>query len=630
LCLSVLNTLYFNKQYYHSYNPYIKKYFVNLVQKLGLKQITYIHFLGLGIEIKQNIMSRNIGDKVMVDYPQLFAPFVKFMKDGRAEDILKQIFVLRERDNGYKYLILREFVLRNSNEIIYFYSTSKILANRLKITSPCLSIIKWHYFIITLMDITKRILFYIILLTAPFVLLTKMLLERKVALGNENKKINRKIIYFHKPSHASMCEARLFREDILKTSECIHSGMFLPLSVEKTRYLRKRGGVVCEHSNHKTQITLFIKRLVLDYYKEFIPVFFVLSYNKFMTYSVLKGFTSAILHAVRIESFLENINVKLAYFELEYGVFPSIFTIIANRHNVKTMTALHATGGCVNQFASRSNTIINYYLVPGKYYNKYLLPNNPHTDCFCPVGMHEVESTSLKNKYDYAQFKKDGRKVLGVFSQYHWPFFPEYTRRNIPVFSESDARQIFFKYWQPFFEWAAKRDDIFLVFKGKPGAKQYSHSFLKEIMSILTDKTFLQDDYIPIDEIIKECDCTVSEGDSSMFYNSLALGVPSVGYDVRGDVVESILVPGKDLGNEITTRDGIPIIVGATRYNKYLVAKTPEELIANLTYILNHELPESVYDAVRRDHYANGVVDNMTDIRIRNLITGIISENDPV
>ena len=67
-----------------------------------------------------------------------------------------------------------------------------------------------------------------------------------------------------------------------------------------------------------------------------------------------------------------------------------------------------------------------------------------------------------------------------------------------------------------------------------------------------------------------------------------------------------------------------------TRYNKYLVAKTPEELIANLTYILNHELPESVYDEVRRDHYANGVVDNMTDIRIRNLITGIISENDSV
>ena len=65
-----------------------------------------------------------------------------------------------------------------------------------------------------------------------------------------------------------------------------------------------------------------------------------------------------------------------------------------------------------------------------------------------------------------------------------------------------------------------------------------------------------------------------------------------------------------------------------TRYNKYLVAKTPEELIVNLTYILNHELPESVYDEVRRDHYANGIVDNKTDIRIKNLITDIIREND--
>jgi hypothetical protein len=430
-----------------------------------------------------------------------------------------------------------------------------------------------------------------------------MLLERKVALKNENKKMNREVIFFH--GNTSPGEVRIFREGILEISECIHSGLFLPLSVEKTRYLRKRGGEVCEHSNHKTQITLFIKRFVLDYYKEFIPVFFVLSCNKFMTYSVLQGFISAILHAVRIESLLGNINVKLAYFELEYGVLPSIFTIISNRHNVKTMTTLHALAAYVYLLANRSNTIINYYLVPGKYYNKYLLPNNPHTDYFCPVGNHEIDIKSFKKKYDFIQFKKDGRKVLGVFASFYWPFFPEYTRRDIPVFSESDARQIFFKYWQPFFEWAARRDDIFLIFSGKKGAKQYSHPFLKEIMSILNDNNYLQDDDILINEIIRECDYSVCDGYSSIFYHSLTLGVPSVGYDVRGDVE-------------------------ATRYNKYLVAKTPEELIANLTYILNHELPESVYDEVRRDHYANGVVDNMTDIRIRNLITGIISENDSV
>ena len=601
LCLSVLNTLYFNKQYYYSYSPYIKKYFVNLVQKLGLKQINYIHFLGSGIEVKQNIMSRNIGDKVMEGYPQLFAPFIKYMDDIRAEDILKQIFVLRERDNSYEYLILKEFVSRNSKEIIYYFATNKILANRLEIISPYLSIVKWHYSIITLIDITKRIFFYIILFIVPFTLLTKMLLEKKVAFKKEMKKINRKVIFFH--SHAGPSETRLFREDILKISECIHSGLFSPLSVEKTRYLRKRGGVVCEHGNHKTQITLFIKRFVLDYYKEFIPVFFVLSYNKFMTYSVLRGFISAVFHAVRIECFLENVDVKLAYFELEYGVFLSIFTIIANRHNVKTMTTVHALSACVYPLANRSNTIINYYLVPGKYYNKYLLPDNPHTDCFCPVGNHEIDITSLKNKHDYIQFKKDGRKVIGVFASYYWPFFPEYTRRNIPIFSESDAKQIFFKYWKPFFEWAARRDDIFLIFKGKSGENQYSHPFLKEIMSILNDKNYSQDDDIPVNESIKEYDCTVCDGNGSMFYHSLTLGVPSVGYDLRGDVE-------------------------ATGYNKYLIAKTPEELIVNLTYLLKHELPESVYEEVRRDHYADGVVDNMTDIRIKNLITGIISEND--
>ncbi len=51
-------------------------------------------------------------------------------------------------------------------------------------------------------------------------------------------------------------------------------------------------------------------------------------------------------------------------------------------------------------------------------------------------------------------------------------------------------------------------------------------------------------------------------------------------------------------------------------------------LIGNLTYILKHGLPESVYEGVRRYHYVDGIVDNKTDIRIKNLITDIIREND--
>ena len=51
-------------------------------------------------------------------------------------------------------------------------------------------------------------------------------------------------------------------------------------------------------------------------------------------------------------------------------------------------------------------------------------------------------------------------------------------------------------------------------------------------------------------------------------------------------------------------------------------------LIGNLTYVLKHGLPESVYEEVRRDHYADGIVDNMTDVRIKGLITDIINEND--
>jgi len=574
---------------------------VGLVQKIGLKQINHIGFLGSGVEANQHKISINIGCKVMVDCPKLFASFIKYMNDKRAESILKQIFVLGGRDDSFKYLILKEFVLRNSKEIIYYFPTNKRIINRLENISPYFSIIKWHYFIIALLDIIKCIFFYLILFVAPFVILTKMLLEKKVAFKKEKKEIIRKVIFFH--SNSGLRTTNFFRRDILNISESIHSGLFSPLSDEKTKYLRKKGGIVCEHLNHKTQITLFVKRFILDYYKGIFPVFAALSYNKFMTYSVLRGFISTIFHAVRTESFLENIKVKLAYFELEYSVFPSIFTIIANRRNIKTMTMTHALPAYVAPSFQRSNTIINYYLVPGKYYNKYLLPNNPHADYFCPVGNLEVDIPSFKKKYDYTQFKKYGRVIIGVFATYYWPFFPEYNGRNLPIFNEADAKPIFFKYWQPFFEWAAKRDNIFLIFKGKMEAKQYAHPFLQEIMSILDNKNVLQDDEIPINEVIKECDCTICSGNSSLFYHSLTLGVPSVGYDIADDVM------GK-------------------RYYKKLFAKTPEELIVNLTYILKYGLPESVYEEVRRDHYADGVVDNKTDIRIKNLITDIIRDDD--
>jgi len=608
VCVSILTAFYFNNQYFYSYNPWLKKYFMNLIRKLGLKQINHVHFLDSGIQAKEEEISRNIGDKVMAEYPQIFAPLIKYMNDGRAKDILKQIFVLGERDISYKYLILKEFVLRNSKEIIYYFPTNKRLIHRLETITPPVSIIKWHCFFITLLDIARSIFFSISLFTVPFILLTKMLLEKKVAFRKEKEEIIRKAIFFHASVGLDLTNFTrnmyFFRKDILNISECIHSGLFLPLTANKTKYLRKKEGIVCEHRNHKTQLTLFIKRFILDYYKDLFPVFFVFSYNKFMTYSVLRGFISAIFDAVRIESFMENINVKLAYFEVEYSVFPGIFTIIANRHNVKTMTMIHGFGAYVIPQSLRSNTVINYCLVPGKYYNKYLLPNNPHTDYFCPVGNHEIDNTSFKKRYDYIQFKKDGRKIVGVFAALYWPFFPEILRkRNLSIFNEVDAKAIFFKYWQPFFEWAVKQDNIFLIFKGKTGAKQFAHPFVQEIMSILNDKHILQDDDIPISEIINESDCTLCSSDSAMFYNSLTLGVPSVGYDWTGNV-------------------------GATKYNKHLVAKTPEELIANLTYVLKHGLPESVYEEVRRDHYADGIVDNMTDIRIKSLITDVISEND--
>jgi hypothetical protein len=69
----------------------------------------------------------------------------------------------------------------------------------------------------------------------------------------------------------------------------------------------------------------------------------------------------------------------------------------------------------------------------------------------------------------------------------------------------------------------------------------------------------------------------------------------------------------------------LPGYVPVIEYDKHLVATNPDELISNLTHILKHGISESVFEKVRKDHYAEGNLDFKAAERIKKLTKEIIS-----
>ena len=69
----------------------------------------------------------------------------------------------------------------------------------------------------------------------------------------------------------------------------------------------------------------------------------------------------------------------------------------------------------------------------------------------------------------------------------------------------------------------------------------------------------------------------------------------------------------------------MPGYVPVKDYDKHLVATSPDELISNLTYILEHGISKDVYEKVRKDHYAEGNLDFKAAERIKRLTRKIIN-----
>jgi len=147
-----------------------------------------------------------------------------------------------------------------------------------------------------------------------------------------------------------------------------------------------------------------------------------------------------------------------------------------------------------------------------------------------------------------------------------------------------------------------EQDDIFFIFKGKKGLNQYEHPFIQRLLSDISHEKYYQNDGLLVKELIGISDCTISTGNSSTLYSALYLGKPAISYNFT-----------------------MPGYVPVKDYDKHLVATSPDELISNLTYILEHGISKDVYEKVRKDHYAEGNLDFKAAERIKRLTKKIIN-----
>jgi hypothetical protein len=394
----------------------------------------------------------------------------------------------------------------------------------------------------------------------------------------------------------------LFHAGVLKISDCIHACTNKPLSKAEVSALRYEGGETYNYQLQKIDIKHIMKRIFVDYYLCFSAKCYRLSFFRYSSLRLTRSIIGLIIKIVEVEYLLKNIDVKLAYFENEYNYIAWIFTICGNKYNIKTMTMTHGVGGYSNPNPENSFAIFNYYLVPGNYFRKHMKYYNPHVDRFCPIGNHEIDYIHDKDVNLLRQINCNMEmKVVGILANYYWPYFPKTNSKlKWPLFDENDAKDAFMEYWGPFFKWVAKQDNLFFIFKSKP-RKQYEHPFIKRLMDDIPDNIYYQNDYLSLIDVVDVSDCIVGVNVSSALYLALCSGVPAISYSQLGQ-------------NQIA------------EYDKNIFADRPDELIHKLEYLLSNGLPNSVYERVRKDHYADGVIDYKVVSRIKRLIAGITEE----
>jgi len=611
---SLLSRSFYKQQYFLNYSVFIKKYCHSVVKRFHIKQIHFANLPGSSAYPEGQKMAIELAHKIVNDNQILSMPFIKYLDDQRAVNLIRRIYANSLIIYCIKYNILKEFVERHKDNNIYYVPVEKnFIIESLKREAPNVVIIRWYVWFTGCICLVRKIINYFLLVVAPLLITAKIIKEGRFSFySNDEKKVSKKIVFFHWNHFFKHDNANVYRDfyffhsSILKISDCIHSGMRKPLSPEKRAYLKDRGGLVCDYPSEKIPGKFIVKYLFVDYYKCFFRSFFALAFNRFSSLSTIIDIMRALDKTIMLQNLLSKIDAKLAFFESEIGLVCSIFTILSDRYDIKTATISHGTGGyCIRDF-TRVNMVANYYLVQGSYYKKYFLPDNPDVNNYCLIGDIEIEPI-LGNKKILSKdlCMKSDKRIVTVFVVFRL-FLPgvgtSFNKLLGGLFDQEDARKALERLWKPFLEWADSQEDLFFIFKGKRVPNQYEHPFMKKLLSILSHEKYYQNDELPVKNLIDISDCTISTGNSSTLYSALCLGKPAISYNY-------------------TTPGYVPVI----EYDKHLVATNPDELISNLTHILKHGISESVFEKVRKDHYAEGNLDFKAAERIRKLTKEIIS-----
>ena len=616
-CLSLVNRFFYHKQYFIDYSLFLKKGFYSIIKRIGLKQIHHVNYLSYGLQVQASEMAIKIGNEVVEKNPGLYVPFTKLLRDQRAVSLVKRLFINSLFGEAYKYKLLQKFNESVSSDINYFPVKKYFIMEHIAESTEKIIMIKWHYLLLVLIEVIKKFGYFLVFAFAPLILLMVLIKEHRIVLKTSNEKSRRKVLFVHVSNKfdKDISNVNLYRDmylfysNIIQIKDCIHSCIRNPFTHKKELFLKENGGVHYNYQHQKIALYYIIKRIFVDYFRYFFMNFYTLAMYC-LNFSHCRVILGSVYSIVKLENLLKYIDVKMAFLESEVDYQTSILTLLANKKGIKTMTFLHGYAAYCYAVKNRANTIINYFIVPGSYYKKYLEPNCPHVDRFFAAGNHEIDKvdTDLIPNQDSSisakilRTKKDNKKIVAVFAVFKKTFIP--ANQIMPLFDESDARNAFSKYWLPFFKWASKQDNLFFIFKGKASSTQYEVGFVKEALAEIPRDKYCQDDNLLMTDVINISDCVISAGNSSTLYSSLCHGVPSVTYN-----------------------PGATGYIAAAKYSKYLVASNPDELIKNIQYMLKNGLPEGMFNEVRKDHYAEGRVDGKTSFRIKKLIAEILQNS---
>ncbi len=607
LLLSLTHFFFYKKQYFLNYSNFVKKYCNLIVKKKFVCQIHFINLSTTSAYPEGIKMAIELSKKIVNDNQNVSIPFIKYLKDRRANDLLKKCYVQSIVNRCIQYTVIREFMQNNMDNNIYFFPTHKsFILDLITKEFKNVIIITWHLSLLNLVAFFKNLIIYMLLFLTPLLIITKIIRYNRISFfTGKIRKSNKKIIFFHQNPFIDSNKQSLYRDfyffnsGILNIKNCIHSGQFKPLSPEKSCYLKSKGGVICDYLAERISVRFLFNQLFINYYYHFFLSFYSLAFNRYTSLSTILYFIGIIYKVVDIKNLLSRIDVKLAFFESEMGFVSSIFTILSDKYDIKTLTMAHGYGYCAPDY-TRSFMIMNYFLIQGAYYKKFFLNDNPNIDNIVLIGDIEIEPLMNCQVDSTLNLPIEREKriitIFLVFTLFLSDVNSGFHKLFGRLLDNEDYRKALTSLWRPFLEWADSQDDLFFIFKGKSGAKQYEHPFAKELLSLLSHEKYYHNDELSVKDLIAISDCTISTGNSSTLYSALCLGKPAISYNFT--------VPGY-----------VPVI----EYDSHLLATNPDELILNLSYILKYGISNDVFEKVRRDHYAEGVLDFKAAERIKEL-----------